>query len=415
MEVACVGAERAGEPRDLRLVRSPHSTGHSYNHDSYEQQLRHKMGLVDYSDSEGSDAEPVPAAAPKSAPAKPTFQKKIDRSEPKKIKVDLPTIKPEPGQQDEEPRPAKRARTSGAFSGFNSMLPAPKGRVQSGPKPGVSLKTSSEAAFSRTTVDSERGAETAGGEDRALLGAGPSTEKAAVEQEPKIVGKTTKFKPLSVANNKKKPTKRPKLQESVGMNGSSSNGAVPSKPAAATEPPPEPVAAPQEPAPKPKRSLFSVQNDESGDLPAPNDATSYQSILETASSHSRDPDHQPPGQPPANPPPSSNSNPNTLSSLATDLNLTPAQRRQLFGRGTANAKDANIAHFNMDSEYAANEQARQTGEVVEHRAVKAIAPGKHSLQQLVNNARTQQGGLEDKWAEGRRERGEAGGKYGWGK
>ena len=69
----------------------------------------------------------------------------------------------------------------------------------------------------------------------------------------------------------------------------------------------------------------------------------------------------------------------------------------------------------MDSEYAANEHARQTGDAVEHRAVKAIAPGKHSLQQLVNNARTQQGAMEDKWAEGRRERGEAGGKYGWGK
>ena len=59
----------------------------------------------------------------------------------------------------------------------------------------------------------------------------------------------------------------------------------------------------------------------------------------------------------------------------------------------------------MDSEYAANEQLRQAGEVVEHRAVKSIAPGKHSLQQLVNNARSQQENLEDKWAAGRAARG----------
>ena len=75
----------------------------------------------------------------------------------------------------------------------------------------------------------------------------------------------------------------------------------------------------------------------------------------------------------------------------------------------------NIAHFNMDAEYASNEHLRQAGEVVEHRAVKAIAPGKHSLQQLVNNARSQQDAMEDKWADGRREKGEGGAKYGWGK
>jgi hypothetical protein len=68
----------------------------------------------------------------------------------------------------------------------------------------------------------------------------------------------------------------------------------------------------------------------------------------------------------------------------------------------------------MDSEYASNEQMRQAGEVVEHRAIKAIAPGKHSLQQLVNNARTQKDAMEDKWAEGKKNRGEGASKYGWG-
>ncbi|EME44912.1 hypothetical protein DOTSEDRAFT_70825 [Dothistroma septosporum NZE10] len=92
------------------------------------------------------------------------------------------------------------------------------------------------------------------------------------------------------------------------------------------------------------------------------------------------------------------------------MNLTPAQRRQLFGR---NGKSANVTHFNMDSEYAHNEELRQAGEVVEHRAVKAIAPGKHSLQQLVNNARSQKDALDDKFAEGKANRSAGGAKYGW--
>jgi len=102
----------------------------------------------------------------------------------------------------------------------------------------------------------------------------------------------------------------------------------------------------------------------------------------------------------ATPAPSKN-----LSTLASDLNLSTSERRRLFGRHAKHPDDINIAHFNMDAEYASNEQARQAGETIEHRAVKSIAPGKHSLQQLVNNARSQQEGLEDKWAEGRRKRG----------
>lgn len=102
---------------------------------------------------------------------------------------------------------------------------------------------------------------------------------------------------------------------------------------------------------------------------------------------------------------------NTLSDIASDLDLTPAQRRQLFGRGGVNA--GNIAHFNMDAEYRSNQEMAASGETFEHRQVKTIAPGKHSLQQLVNNVKSQTDALEDKWAEGRRNRGEGGSKYGF--
>lgn len=371
------------------------------------------MGLVDYSDSEGSDAE-VPRSAPRAgiALAKPGFQKVINRNEPKKIRVDLPTIKPEPGAQDAdaegEQRATKRARIGGAFGGFNSLLPAPKGRVQSGPKAGVSLKTSSEAAFSRAPVDTPSAIETPAAAE--LDGdEGTQIGDAKNEEKPKIVGKATKFRPLSVANNKKKkPLKKPKPPEESSLNGA--GRAAPAKnPAPATDATPTPTID-EIPAPKPKRSLFSVhiEEPEAEEPPNGNDYSSSIATDSYADTNTRTTTTQ---TQPTDPQPS---DPNSLHSIASDLNLTPAQRRQLFGRHAKDA-DINIAHFNMDSEYADNEQARRAGEVVEHRAVKSIAPGKHSLQQLVNNARTQQGGLEDKWAEGRRERGEAGGKYGWGK
>ena len=78
-----------------------------------------------------------------------------------------------------------------------------------------------------------------------------------------------------------------------------------------------------------------------------------------------------------------------------------------------NANAGNIAHFNMDAEYRSNQELAASGETFQHREVKAIAPGKHSLQQLVNNVKSQTDALEDKWAEGRRNRGEGGSKYGF--
>lgn len=369
------------------------------------------MGLVDYSDSEGSDVETPPQPVSKVAPAtgKPAFPKVINRSEPRKIKVDLPSVRPEPVQQqdEEQERPAKRARTGGgAFGGFNSLLPAPKGRVQSGPKPGVSLKTSSEAAFSRAPVDGGNAPSTLGG---AVTGEeGRDADRREEHQaEPKMVGKATKFKPLSVANTKKKSIKKSKPTENEVPRDTTPQAAsvFPVKDASTSVQKPIPPAAS---APKPKLSLFSVPaNDEPA--PEPVNSDTYEAVT-TAAPTDPGPDVQQPSTQPTQPPA-----PNTLSNIASDLNLTRAQKRQLFGRNAKDTTDVNIAHFNMDSEYAANEQARQAGEVVEHRAVKAIAPGKHSLQQLVNNAKTQQGAMEDKWADGRRERGEAGGKYGWGK
>lgn len=356
------------------------------------------MALVNYSDSEGSDTEaPVVAPAAKApAPAKP---KLINRTESKKIKVELPQIRPEPGQDgSQEPAP-KRARTAGAFSGFNSLLPPPKRTGQNAPKPGVSLKTSSEAAFSRTPVptlpsgDGVKDANETGKESLPV-----AVEKK--EEEPKIVGKTTRFMPLSVANakKKKKPIHGPKVPvaEKITPNPVAAPSLQPTQNATLVEEPPKA---------KPKVSLFSFGGEETA-AHTEKSSSSYQpefADLETASI-----EDSIAAQPQQAAVPSST---NTLSDIASDLDLTPAQRRQLFGRGGMNT--GNIAHFNMDAEYRSNQEMAASGETFEHKQVKAIAPGKHSLQQLVNNVKSQTDALQDKWAEGRRNRGEGGSKYGF--
>jgi hypothetical protein len=322
--------------------------------------------------------------------------------------VDLPSVNSEPEKQDEQQPPAKRARTAGAFSGFNSLLPAPKQVAKSVPKAGVSLKTSSEAVFSRASTI-ESGARQGDDEDYGGMNGETSEQRPATEakEEPKIVGKATKFKPLSVSNRKKPLKKARPMEEPRDL---ASGTASVQQPEPNAEAPAVETAPP--PPPKPKKSLFSVQQKEDY-TPAQSASESYEPIttdadFEEPTIASYQPQHLDPT------PTFSSTTTNSLQSAVSDLNLTPAQRRQLFGRHGQN-QDINITHFNLDSEYAANEQLRQAGEVVEHRAVKAIAPGKHSLQQLVNNARSQQDGLEDKWAAGRQARGEGGSKYGWGR
>ncbi|KXS96847.1 hypothetical protein AC578_7394 [Pseudocercospora eumusae] len=358
------------------------------------------MGLVDYSDSE-SDGESAPTQVAKPAvptpAAKPVFQK----AAPGKIQVSLPSLKAEPSHDGDvaaEP-PTKRARTGGAFSGFNALLPAPKRPAQNAPKAGVSLKTSSEAAFSRNPLPQATDQE----EYVAPTFNGASEEKDTKSlepaQEPKLVGKATRFLPLSVSGKKKKkPIAKIPLPEDTSI---VTNGKSKEKPATS-----QPVAKePEAPKPKPTKSLFSVTQEEDTVL-AGSPSGEYEPITIDRSTVSTTQEAEPPAPGQYSTP----VDPNSLEAVAADMNLTTAQRRQLFGR---QGKGANVTHFNLDAEYRKNEELRAAGEVIEHRAVKAIAPGKHSLQQLVNNARTQEDAMEDKWAEGRRARGEGSSKYGW--
>jgi len=421
------------------------------------------MGLVDYSDSE-SEGE----AVANTAPAKPTittgtnnntsgsstkkpFQKVVDRSKPGKIRVNLPghtaqddvsasTISNEP--------PAKRARTSrggGAFAGFNSFLPPPKnvgkpatssssGKGAPAPPPGVNLKTGAAPGFSRDAGDSVDGDDEKPA-PRDGMGLPPplkSQQQPSIPEgmkpaeEVKLVGKPLMFKPLSVSRrpakkNTAKSTTIPKTATSTPLVAVTANTQSA-----------EQVKVTVEPPPKKKISLFSI-SDEPAEGPEPEDETNsayepFNDIDDTTDTFAADnfqgydADYnsyapQPQSRVQAAAVSGSHgASSNSLESIASDMNLSAAARRELFGRRGAPSADiasANVINFDTEREYAHNEILRASGEQQTHNPVRAIAPGKHSLRQLVSQVQNQRDALEESFAKGKAKQHEAGSRYGW--
>src|SRR5438067_12795973 len=109
--------------------------------------------------------------------------------------------------------------------------------------------------------------------------------------------------------------------------------------------------------------------------------------------------------------------------------------RMLLGRQSKSANfPANIIDFNVEKEYEANEQKRLAGELApEKEVVRSIKPGKHQLSSLLNGMFVIFGMMRDKWmltvmgiaaqsqkvafdehfATGKRNKKEAGARYGW--
>ncbi|KAK0623405.1 mitotic checkpoint regulator, MAD2B-interacting-domain-containing protein [Immersiella caudata] len=419
------------------------------------------MALVDYSDSESdSETNPTPQPLSKSTnTTKKPFQKLIDRSDPNgtgKIIVSLPTTSDPTNDATDEP-PAKRAKTaSGAgtsrFSAFSSFLPAPKKNApvatgkttgaegaagssssstgtSAGVKRGISLKTGAEASFVRRAVSDGEGDgdtdEQGGGGGGLNLPApkkgptGPTIpEGQQPEEDVKLVGKPLMFKPLSV-------TRKPVKKKGVA-------GAAKAAPVAAAK-----VGAPlKSPAapPLPKKvSLFSMDDD---DAPTrETESTSggaYEPLFGTDPSVDTTGDgynddgvtgdygsYVPP-------PEQGNYNPtaqfHSASSIIDGLQLSEKAQRELFGRRGAAGKNgsnefalpanARVLNFNMEKEYEHNEALRASGEQA-YNPVRSIAPGKHSLRQMVNMAQNNQSALEDSFAQGKNNRKDAAGRYGW--
>lgn len=400
------------------------------------------MALVSYSESDSSDAEPslpiqkpvthAPKSAPASTTTKPTFKKVIDRSNPHKIRVNLP--EPTNGAKaealEEDGPPAKRAKIgASSSSGFNSFLPAPKrsaepnGRPAGGLGKGVSLKTGATPGFTREPMgvpDAPVEEDTGGAENdsyennaQSMIPEEPIVMEALKEDANPKKGNAAMFRPLSVA-------RKPKKRRAVPAEGVAPKTTVPTPAHTAN-------------VPAKKASLFSTDAGSelrSGSI-APGGA--YQPML-YESDRKAEEDRVPVGD--SNPymnhedgadndfaliaentPTNANipQTSNSLDDIASDLNLSESAKRQLFGRNRNKNNQAavNIVNFDTDREYAANEMLRQAGEQAQHNPVRAIAPGKHSLKQLVSAASTQKDALEEHFASGRRNKKEAGSKYGW--
>ena len=427
-------------------------------------QLTHTMALVNYSDSEASDSEqenvtqrqqkntvpqPVPAPAPANNPPKQAssanFSSIVDRSNPRKIRVALPEIKPETanGDQEGEDEPARKKPRigggGGAFSGFNAMLPAPKRKTVTADKdkkpagPAArkvfSLKTGAAPGFDRSADAEMRHNQALGegddedipkagslqAEDYAEAGGAAETKTPQKpEGEVKLKGNAMMFKPLSVGRNqKKKPPKAP----TPSLPAAEESKPVPQQPKLHQQPPAQ--QAPPPPASKPKVSLFSISSEDSSataPLNGPVQSTTYQPLVYNTTPDA--PVAGPALEAEATTTPAASTaatqQPQTLDNIANDLNLSRAQRRHLFGRH-ADTSNARILNFNTDAEYVANQEMAQTTDLAaaQHNPVRAIAPGKHTLQQLVNAASNQREALEESFATGRRNKKEAGSKYGW--
>lgn len=403
-----------------------------------EQQPQHNsptMVLVGYSDSEGSDAEPNTTPAPQISKVKKTGSKtgfQIDRSNLGKIRIAIPEIKPEhPSAEDTEDGPRKKARLGGGggLSGFNAFLPAPKRTAEkkapvATTRKAFSLKTGAGPGFDRTAdaeMKNDYAFENLAGGDAEDTTSAPGSSKTDTASdtlaetmktpaEVKLQGNPMMFRPLSVGRPQKK-RKTTKIAEQP----TPSSSAAP-KPAQPLQQAPAPAPAP----PKPKVSLFSLSSEEATSQPAsePGPSATYRPLVYNAEGEEvseADPilaEHTPIALGHSTATVSTNPT-SSLDSIANDLNLSKAERRQLFGRN-AMPSQSQVRTFNTDEEYASNKVLAQ-GELAgaQHNPVRSIAPGKHTLQQLLNVASSQKEALEESFATGRRNKKEAGSKYGW--
>lgn len=394
------------------------------------------MALVGYSDSDSSQSEGEKVSKP--VPTKAPLKKLVDRENPHKIRVNLATVAETSAKDsnagDDEP-PAKRARIGGGLSaGFNSFLPAPKrtgvttkgglgaSGIKRGLGSGVSLKTGAEPGFRREPKEAFSTKDEGEEEKTSILDLpepsidlqrSPSPPVQSKTLDPPRTKKPMMFKPLSVAQKSKKKKTFPatNLSEPVPVTANGASKAVE--------------------APK-KIPLFSMNGESSTpDIPTSGDdaytplvyeAAAPEGTAEEAQFLNTDPMEYPEytdgAKPPMTQDPTStpDTDPQSLHSIAAELNLSKSAQRQLFGRnkGTGQLPSAiKVINFNTDQEYAANEELRAAGETVSHNPVRAIAPGKHSLKQLVSAASGQKEALEEHFASGKRNKKEAGSRYGW--
>lgn len=398
------------------------------------------MALVNYSDSDDSDLEAIPEPKPSTKPSKViTFQKVVDRSNPGKIRVSLPQPVSQ-DNKDDDGHPAKRMKTgNGGLSDFKSFLPPPKrtGVISTDGLggnmtrkidfvAGVSLKTGAAPGFSREKRSSTELSESCSVDvdvethgDYNPKGPDLSPAKASFEscqtpaEEVRLVGRPLIFKPLSIARDsakkKKKQNELSKVSTAVQTTTS-----VPSTTEQASQQ-----------HQKLKVSLFSMSSEPS-DPTGSNMTGDYEPIIYGINDKAQDSrfpstdvdsndEYAKTFQSAISESSAPMAGTQSLNDIASDLNLSAADRRKLFGRQKCGAvpQATKIINFNTDEEYQHNEELRAAGEQVVHNPVRSIAPGKHSLKKLVNAVASQKEALEESFAKGKSNRAEASSRYGW--
>jgi hypothetical protein len=336
--------------------------------------------------------------------------------------VSLPQLSNDKAQNEEPAEKKRKTGGGGRFSGFNSFLPAPKNANKPKPaasssastRPAFQFKTSAAPGFSRDSEGDQNTSNENGSEDVSVLAPKAAAQPYIPEgqkpaDEVKLVGKPLMFKPLSVARN---PQKKKKLNSGMAKPiPAPQQEHAETKQAEAAAPAVAPAAAPK------KVSLFSMHTEEPSEPAEKTSSGVYEPMFATESSLAYDEGAYGDYASHAQAGPSATTLPGSesLDTVVEDLNLTPAQRRELFGRnGLGNQAAKKVINFNMDKEYRHNEEIRAAGEEQTHNPVRAIqGGGKHSLRQLVQNVQSQRDALEESFAKGKSNRKEAAGKYGW--
>ncbi|KAK6348215.1 hypothetical protein TWF718_006025 [Orbilia javanica] len=388
------------------------------------------MALVAYSDSEGSDTESA-APAPSLPPPKPKSslssflpppskkRKLVDDSKPdvaatggpRKIKIELPKITPDVddvGSSSSRPRIGKSAGGGGMLS----FLPAPKRTGAEAAKVALeSEKEEKKAVTDATTATSSSAPRMLGGGIKKVEYAGTGMDlQPTVEDDPES-SSSAPATGEALANPPAETKPAGPIQGRViqPFFKKSTTKKKPTKPSGTTK------------VEEKKVSLFSLGsalNERPLSTSATSTASEYKPLLvaesapaveddipvEEASYHQEEYSENP-YQPALGP--------QTFQSISEEVGMDEAEMRMFMGRRGRNA-EIKIMDFNVDKEYEKNEAARVAGELApERNVVRSIKPGKHQLTSLLNAAQSQRAALEESFAEGRRNKKEAGSKYGW--
>ncbi|KAF8415481.1 mitotic checkpoint regulator, MAD2B-interacting-domain-containing protein [Tirmania nivea] len=404
------------------------------------------MALVDYSSD--SDSEITAPTLPSKPAASSSLSSSLSALLPKpkskagpspivassggsrKIVVGLAKAEEGAGDAGDDGPPNKRARIgggSGLRGGLASMLPAPKKRVQNG----IGGKSETGTGNRSENWKARNGD---GDGDVAIPKprlekeevSGPRLKEEGKEKEvkrqppPKPV---VQFMPQNVARRTIKPMSSFRKKKAPGSEGVA--GGIGARTASVPE------------KSKSKVSLFGAVT-EPTHISSTKPVAEYKPLLVTSATVPSETTPQPSSEayydlsahhdPNAHYDPNLayqtsmqlTSNPNSLESIAQTIGLDDTAMRQLLGRkgrGQNNMPDiSQIATFDVNTEYASNTllaRSEEAQRVASVNPVRSIAPGKHQLTQLLNAAQHQKGALEEAFAEGKRNRREAGGKYGW--